>query len=500
MFALLQSFFAFLFARLGTFIILAAVLIVVTALALASRHYFQDAQGRIAQIDELIELRQQHAEHLRSELERLQTEAQLPLRELRRRLETSHDQLLEIQRRLVALDERRQQFSTWWLRTKSWFSAEAREELHQLEEQQRALAAEQQAAERQLTSAQTEHSTLLATRSSEVAQVESKIAATHAEIARWEEDRSRLAMVAAERQRTLDAIRFWLVRGWDAAIPGVIALALGLFLLPPVMSVALYYLWAPWVEEARPVLLANRSAPAPIRVSASSPAREISVLPGHRVILHHNYYQASDDGLEKRTRFLFDWRFPFTSIACRLTEMTEVTNAQSQLRRITVSNQTDPACEISTVELPKGASLILRPRFLIAIGLPAKALPRIRAHWRFTHLHAWITLQFRYFEFTGPCTLVVRGQRGIRAESVDAASGTRRTNQRATVGFVPSLHYLSLRAETFWSYFRGRNALYDDAFRGEGVFLCQQISQPEEPAAVRFWRGIGDVLLKIFGL
>jgi hypothetical protein len=118
---------------------------------------------------------------------------------------------------------------------------------------------------------------------------------------------------------------------------------------------------------------------------------------------------------------------------------------------------------------------------------------------------AWVTLQFRFFEFVGPCRLIIAGNRGVRVEDLSVrhpdAAPARRTNQDATMGFTPNLDYRPVRAETFWSYYRGMNPLFDDLFVGRGIFLCQQVSAPgDAKKARRFWAGVWGGVMKIFGV
>jgi hypothetical protein len=100
---------------------------------------------------------------------------------------------------------------------------------------------------------------------------------------------------------------------------------------------------------------------------------------------------------------------------------------------------------------------------------------------------------------------VVAGARGVRAENLAARDGqampARRTNQDATIGFTPNLEYRPVRAETFWSYYRGMNPLFDDLFAGRGLFLLQETATPGSAAkAGRFWSGVWSGVLRVFGL
>jgi hypothetical protein len=69
------------------------------------------------------------------------------------------------------------------------------------------------------------------------------------------------------------------------------------------------------------------------------------------------------------------------------------------------------------------------------------------------------------------------------------------------IGFTPSLEYSSVRAETFWSYFIGKNPLFDDAFTGNGTFLCQQIATKSRAGRImRFWETLWNGVLKLLGI
>ena len=126
-------------------------------------------------------------------------------------------------------------------------------------------------------------------------------------------------------------------------------------------------------------------------------------------------------------------------------------------------------------------------------------------HWRIFRWQAWITGQFRFFEFVGPCRLLLAGSRGVRAERLADREGmaapARRTNQGATIGFTPNLDYRPVRAETFWSYYRGMNPLFDDLFSGQGMFVLQETATDGAAGkAGRFWSTVWSGVLKVFGL
>jgi hypothetical protein len=229
---------------------------------------------------------------------------------------------------------------------------------------------------------------------------------------------------------------------------------------------------------------------------------------GERLWVKEKFLQSSDEGVARKTRYLLDWRVPFTCLATGLVELVELRHGAASGaadQRITLSNQSDPHSELAVIALPEGASLVLRPSFLAGVVVADGRRLRIRRRWQLFRWQAWVTLQFRFFEFVGPCRLIVAGSRGVRVERLVDRAGdavpARRTNQDATMGFTPNLDYRPVRAETFWSYYRGMNPLFDDLFAGRGIFLSQQVSTPgDAKKARRFWNGFWSGVLKVFGV
>lgn len=283
-------------------------------------------------------------------------------------------------------------------------------------------------------------------------------------------------------------------------------LLVGLYFLgPPLGRVFLYFVFAPLVSRRSPILLGPAVAALPV-ITSSRTAVELPLGPGETLWVKERFLQSSDEGLHKRTKTVLDWRMPLTCLAAGLTELIEMSNPTAGANyQATFSSQQNPHTELAVVLVPTHASIVLRPSFLAgAIGQAGGKLT-IRRHWRLFTLQSWVTGQFRYFEFVGPCRLLLAGSRGVRAEVLAAAPGqpvpARRSNQDATIGFTPGLAYRPVRAETFWAYFRGMNPLFDDLFAGPGMFLCQETSARGEQADVRkFWAGLRSGVLRIFGL
>ncbi len=293
-------------------------------------------------------------------------------------------------------------------------------------------------------------------------------------------------------------------RAWEAIrLPLLISLFL-FFFGPTLWSVFSYYVLGSMLGRTRPIVLAD-AVQDPIGSTGSQVSFDLPLAPGEMLSIKEEFLQASDETLRKQTRFILDWRFPFTCLACGLFELVEIRNGTERAYSVTTSTQDRPTIEVAVVSVPEGCGVILRPRFLAGIVSRSEEHLEIRRHWRLFSLQAWITLQFRFFEFRGPCRLVVAGSRGVRAEFLDGLGldkpTGRRTNQDSTIGFTPDLRYRSIRAETFWSYYRGKNPLFDDLFQGTGAFLCQEISVKGRAAGARaFWKHLWNAVMKVFGV
>lgn len=326
----------------------------------------------------------------------------------------------------------------------------------------------------------------------------------------WEKDGLEIALGRMEIQlqaaeKTKSKAVHYARQAWDRFGRYVMIWVVAYFFGPPLGRILLYFLFAPLVSGRAPVRLGSPAGQLP-EVTVSRASIDLSLAPGDTLWVKEKFLQASDEGLGRKTRTVLDWRMPFACVAAGLTELIEIKNHSGDTTyRATFSCQDSPHTELALVTVPAAAAIVLRPSFLAgAVGVGGGKLA-IRRHWRLFTMQSWVTGQFRYFEFVGPCRLLVAGSRGVRAEILQSASDApgpaRRTNQDATIGFTPGLAYRSVRAETFWAYFRGMNPLFDDLFEGQGVFLCQETSAkgPQEKVR-RFWGGLRNGLLRIFGL
>jgi uncharacterized protein (AIM24 family) len=217
--------------------------------------------------------------------------------------------------------------------------------------------------------------------------------------------------------------------------------------------------------------------------------------------VHADFLQSSSGTAAKDTQWLLNNRLPFASLASGLFALTRIRPPQGQATQVVVASRQDAFGEVGIVDLPARAAMVVLPRALAGVVHPANAPVRITRHWQLASLQGWLTLRLRHLVFHGPCRLVLKGRRGVRAEQPQAAQ-PRIVNQASTLAFSANLDYQVTRCETFVSYLRGKDALFNDRFSGgPGRFIYEEL--PTDAAGRRIGRGLEGVIdaaLKAFGI
>jgi hypothetical protein len=288
-----------------------------------------------------------------------------------------------------------------------------------------------------------------------------------------------------------------LVLAWDQA-KWYAVVALGLYFFGAWLGkLVIFFGLARLIENGRPVRLAEDLAALP-QISAEGRSLDTSLWPGERLWAKEAFLQHADGNLWRRTRFMLNWRVPFTCLLCGLFDLVALRNTRAG-REFPVTFAHDPATMLALVSVPDGGSLVLRPSFLKAVVLSGDARLKIRPHWRFFTWRSWIGgPQFRFLEVAGPCRLLIASKHGVRAARLSEREGELRSARRAhpnsIMGFTPNLDYGLVRAGEFRAYFRNQSPLFDDLLTGPGWFLYQLT--PED-GKDKFWSGD---LLRIFGV
>ncbi|MBW3558586.1 MAG: hypothetical protein KY449_02285 [Proteobacteria bacterium] len=291
-----------------------------------------------------------------------------------------------------------------------------------------------------------------------------------------------------------------LITAWRAVadvLPAALLILVGAFFAPLLIKALLFFGVAPLAVRRPPIRLLQTDRGQVSVLASSAVSQRITLDPGEELLVLPEAVQSTPHHAAKRTRWLLSWAMPLSSIASGMVALTRVRVERPDT--VLVSATGGPLTEIALVRLERGSALVLRPRALRGLLQISSEPVGITQRWRFG-LSAWLTLQFRYLIFHGPCTLIVEGARGVRLEHAGPGRGI---NQAATIGFSAGLAYAVSRSETFGAYLLGKQALFNDSFQSAAGFYLQE----EMPMEMRKGgmltgglRGLGDAALKIVGL
>lgn len=311
------------------------------------------------------------------------------------------------------------------------------------------------------------------------------------------------AVIAAQRERLAREPREKLLAAVRAQLPSALWILAGVMLAPMLVKAFFYFVLAPLAQALRPIrILPDDRAheiPPPLRSAVSL---SVEVAPGEEILVHPDFVQSSSLPARKQTQWFLNARLPLSSLAAGLFALTRIRPEGAEPTRVVVSSQNDPLGEIGLIELPAGAAMVVQPRSLAGVVKPVGVPVRITRHWRLGSLHAWLTLQLRYLVFHGPCRLILKGCRGVRAEQPEPGR-PRLINQSATLAFSANLEYRNTRCETFVSYLRGKEDLFNDLFAGgPGWFVYEELPAAGRRGGLggRGLEGVADAVLKAFGI
>jgi hypothetical protein len=325
--------------------------------------------------------------------------------------------------------------------------------------------------------------------------------AKRAEVAAQLDDFERV--LASQRAEAARHPRERLIAAVREKLPLALVILVGILLLPLIVKTILYFGVAPLAGKLEPVRILPLAEPPPFpRPPRSEVSAALEIAPGEELLVQPAYLQSSSQPALKRTRWFLNPRLPFASLASGMFALTSVKPEGGATTRAVVSSQRDPFSEIGVIVVPAGAAMVIQPRALAAVVKPADRPLAITRHWRLWSLHAWITLQLRYLVFHGPCRLLLKGCRGVRAEA-PLADEPRLINQASTLGFSANLDYRTIRCETFIPYLRGQEELFNDLFAGgPGWFIYEEMPSSERRGGLtgRGLEGLVDAFLKAFGI
>ncbi|MFH1499119.1 MAG: hypothetical protein ABII82_14985 [Verrucomicrobiota bacterium] len=282
----------------------------------------------------------------------------------------------------------------------------------------------------------------------------------------------------------------WLdIRWW-------LALGLGLLLIGPFLLRSwLYYGWARGGSHGEPLHL-NRDASGPVTAGPSTPCLNESLWPGQTLRVRPDVLANTAHGLDQSSRGLLTWRHPLSSRWAGLRGLLDLHHGHTGSgRSVPLSSAGDgqkiPAQSLIAVDVPEGSGFTLRLRHLAGVVFNGEKLPPPVRRWHLLNRQARVSRQFGYFEFAGPCRLIVRAP-ALRAEVLVARDGLAVTERRlanaSVLGFSTGLQVSPVRTERFGAYFTGGVELWKARFSGEGLVLVG------EPTPGRLRRALGKLI------
>lgn len=268
----------------------------------------------------------------------------------------------------------------------------------------------------------------------------------------------------------------------------------------------LYFVLAPIVAGRAPVRLdspapggrTGPSAKAAEAVSASAASQTIRLQPDEELLVLPRYLQGTPVAAEMSTRWLIRGRW-WSSLVSGMVLLTCVRTRTGE-EPVVLSAGDGGVGELALVRVPPASALVFQPRALVGVVCGQGVPLQVEQHWRLTSLHAWLTLQLRYFVIRGPVTLILQGRRGVRVRQADGGHLIRQT---ATLGFSSDVAYSTLRSAPFLPYLQGHADLLYDRFEGKhGIYVHDETPDAGRKGGrvKRGLEGMTDGVLKVFGL
>lgn len=233
----------------------------------------------------------------------------------------------------------------------------------------------------------------------------------------------------------------------------------------------------------------------PLIASASGISVEVPIDRDGELLLRSGLQSSAAD-VRGSDEYVLDWRIPFTCVAAGLVNLQRLRSDRAEHVIVT---GTDENHRVATITVPTGGAVVLHPRALLGVVKPRGERLVITRPWRVFRLVSWVTAQFRYVVFHGPCTLIIQGRNSVMAE--DASRG-RMIGKPLTLGFDAGVAYGAARTASFLPYLRGQASLFNDRFDGVGRHLYQQRADVTGKGGLwgRGLKGLGDAALDAFGI
>lgn len=228
-------------------------------------------------------------------------------------------------------------------------------------------------------------------------------------------------------------------------------------------------------------------------VNESSQACEYGVMPGSKLLARQDWIQQHTPALRKRTRLLWKNTAVLISLSAKLTELTEFSSDSTDCAGLVrLGNGRDADVYLTRIDIANHQGLCLRPYHVVALtdGIDVKTV------WRLKDPHSWIAGRLRYILFFGTGSIILLGYGKTQSQSAERKI---QAQENSVIGFEGNLEIGVTRTETFWPFFRGKTALYDHTFLGDGNVLMQDVNRVLGHASSNRFMGVVDSVLYVIG-
>lgn len=321
-----------------------------------------------------------------------------------------------------------------------------------------------------------------------VSALESAVEASHAARdeahAAWQAARRGVNEVAQQVDRQWVALRGAVRRTWwQLALVTAVVLA-----GPALWKVFWYYGLAAVATHRPPARLRRPESPGTLTAGPRGKSLEVPVTAAQPLVARMNWVQQYTPDLAKRTRFMFDWRSPFTSYAAGLAEMTEFSaQGERETGQVLLNAGDDPHAHLLALQLDQHPGVVLKPGSVVAVAGAIRLQPR----WHLGSLHHWIAGRVRHIMFCGTGVVYVGGTGGV---DLCALTAPVIIEEALVLGYDSRAAFATVRTETFWPYFRDRTSLFDYRFEGGQPAIRQTTATTAVRQGNSFVRTVDAVL------
>ncbi|MBK8036969.1 MAG: hypothetical protein IPK22_07505 [Verrucomicrobiaceae bacterium] len=326
---------------------------------------------------------------------------------------------------------------------------------------------------------------------------QAKIDAEQAQLTRLEDQKAQVESRTSVTpvQRLVLAVR--------EVAPSALWILGGIIVLPVAVKAMFFFFIAPLADKVPAITIEpSEGELAEPQIHSSGVSLNVQISDMEELLVHPDYLQSTAKSAQKRTKLFLNHRLPLSSLVSGMCLLTRVSAKDGACETVRISPTHDPLGELAVIEVPTGARMVLYPRCIAAVIKPKDQEISIQSRWRLKSLHSWLTLQFRYLVFRGPCKVVLKGCRGVCIEK-PAPGESRLISQSATIGFSANLQYSNTRSEVFLNYLRGKDELFNDLFAGDaGIFIYEEMPDARRKTGFtgRGIEGVMDAMLKAFGV